>query len=232
MQVVRRVGLIGDLHCEHEALAFVLGELRRLGAETLLQVGDIADGQGDLGATVALLQEHLVLAVKGNHDRWLLGNQQRDLPFATPLATASPGVVAYLSQLPATREFRSPRGNVLLCHGLGLNDMACVKPDHEGYDISSNLELQTLIQERRYRFVLNGHSHRAMLRTFGPLSIINAGTLLRGSERSFTFVDFERGELSRFRHPAGELRRELEAWTLERQVLAESPSEPFREPFE
>ena len=231
MQVIRRVGLIGDVHAEDETLAFVLTELKKLGAEILLQVGDIADGPGDLGRTIALLQEHHVLAVRGNHDRWLLGNQLRELPYAQALSAVDPADVELLSRLPVTREFRSPRGHVLLCHGLGTNDMVGVKPDHEGYDISSNTELQRLISERRYRFVLNGHTHRSMLRTFGPLSIINAGTLLRDYERCFTFVDFERGELVRFRHSTGPLHYDLGAWFEDRQALADSPSEPFREPF-
>lgn len=228
MQVIRRVGLIGDVHAEHEVLAFVLDELTRLGVDALLQVGDIADGPGDLDATVALLRAHRVLAVRGNHDRWLLAGQLRDLPHATPLSNLLPPVAHYLGQLPAVREFRSPRGNVLLCHGLGTNDMAFVKPDHEGYEITSNLELQRLILERRYRYVLNGHTHRAMLRTFGPLSIINAGTLYREYERCFTLVDFERGELQRYKLAARQACTELRSWTLEHQVLADSPSEPFR----
>lgn len=232
MQVIRRVGLIGDVHAEDEALAFALRELGKLGAETLLQVGDIADGPGDLARTVALLREHRVLAVKGNHDRWLLGNQLRELRYAHPHGAVDASVMEYLSQLPVTREFRSPRGHVLLCHGLGTNDMAGVKPDSEGYDISSNTDLQSLISERRYRFVMNGHTHRAMLRTFGPLSIVNAGTLLRDCERAFTFVDFERGELLRYRHVAGEpWSPDLSTWFEDRQALADSPSEPFREPF-
>ncbi len=231
MQVIRRVGLIGDLHAEDETLDFALTQLKQLGAETLLQVGDIADGPGDLSRSVALLLEHQVLAVRGNHDRWLLSNQLRDLPYAGQLADTAPAVVDFLNALPVMREFRSPRGHVLLCHGLGTNDMAGVKPDHEGYDISSNTDLQRLITERRYRFVLNGHTHRPMLRTFGPLSIINAGTLLREHERCFTFVDFERGELKRFRHPLGPLSTKLEDWSVDRQVLADAPSEPFREPF-
>ena len=231
MQVIRRVGLIGDLHAEDEALAFVLGELKKLGTDTLLQVGDISDGPGDLNRSVALLQEHQVLAVRGNHDRWLLGNQMRELPNANPLAGATPTTLHFLSQLPAQREFRSPRGHVLLCHGLGTNDMVGVKPDHEGYDIASNTDLQQLIAERRYRFVLNGHTHRPMLRTFGALSIVNAGTLLRDFERCFSFVDFERGELLRFRHAPGAFSRDLGLWFEDRQVLADSPSEPFREPF-
>ena len=235
MQVIRRVGVIGDLHAEDETLAFALTELRKLGAETLLQVGDIADGPGDLNRSVALLivfqLEHQVLAVRGNHDRWLLSNQMRELPYARQLADTSPAVIDFLNALPVTRDFRSPRGHVLLCHGLGTNDMAGVKPDHEGYDISSNTELQRLISERRYRFVVNGHTHRPMLRTFGPLSILNAGTLLRDYERCFTFVDFERGELLRFRHALGPLSPTRDGWAVDRQVLADSPSEPFREPF-
>jgi hypothetical protein len=143
----------------------------------------------------------------------------------------SAGVVDFLGGLPVTREFRSPRGHVLLCHGLGTNDMVGVKPDHGGYDISSNTELQQLITERRYRFVLNGHTHRPMLRTFGPLSIVNAGTLLRDYERCFTWIDFERGELVRYRHAPGPLSSDLHAWFEDRQALADSPSEPFSEPF-
>ena len=231
MQLVRRVGLIGDLHAEDDALELAIAELRRRGAETLLQVGDIADGAGDLSRTIALLIEHQVLAVRGNHDRWLLGNQQRDLPYAKRLETVDASVASYLSSLPVTREFRSPRGHVLLCHGLGTNDLVGVKPDHEGREIASNADLQRLISERRFRFVLNGHTHRPMLRTFGPLSIINAGTLLRDYERCFTLVDFERGELTRLRHPAGALDPDLSRWQQESQVLADSPSEPFRDPF-
>ncbi|MDF3065531.1 MAG: Metallophosphoesterase [Polyangiaceae bacterium] len=231
MHVIRRVGLIGDVHAEDDALAFVLRELLRMRVDTLLQVGDIADGPGDLERCVALLREHRVLAVRGNHDRWLLANQQRGLPYARPLDATPSNVVEFLSELPVTREFRSPRGHVLLCHGLGNNDMAGVRPDSGGYDISSNEELQRLIQERRYRFVMNGHTHRSMLRTFGPLSIVNAGTLLRDHERAFTLVDFERGDLVRYRHVGNApMSQELPSWFEEHQALADSPSEPFREP--
>jgi predicted phosphodiesterase len=219
MPSVRRAGLIGDLHCEHEALAFVLGELTRMGADVVLQAGDIADGPGDLNATIALLERHEVLAVRGNHDRWLLANQMRQVPHATPLASVSPASIDFLSRLPATRELQSPRGEVLLCHGLGENDMVGVKPDHQGYDIDFNTELQALIRLGKYRFVLNGHTHRPMLRSFGALSIINAGTLLRESERCFTLLDFDRCELIRFRHAAGQLCTELDQWTSERERL-------------
>jgi putative phosphoesterase len=219
MQVLGRVGLIGDLHAEDEALDFAIAELTRLGADALLQVGDISDGPGDLTRTIELLVEHRVVAVRGNHDRWQLADDLRTLPHARLRAEIAPSVIEFLSALPPTREFRSPRGHVLLCHGLGHNDMVGVKPDHEGYDIAMNQELQQLIAEQYFSFVLNGHTHRPMLRTFGQLSIINAGTLLREYERCFTFIDFERGELVRFRHAAGALSRNLADWSREAQRL-------------
>jgi len=219
MQVLGRVGLIGDLHAEDEALAFVIAELGRLGADTLLQVGDIADGPGDLTRTIELLVEHRVLAVRGNHDRWQLADELRTLPHARLRSEIAPSVVEFLSALPPTRALGSPRGHVLLCHGLGHNDMVGVKPDHEGYDIAMNQELQQLIAEKHFSFVLNGHTHRPMLRAFGQLSLINAGTLLREYERCFTFIDFERGELLRFRHAAGALSTNLADWTRDEQRL-------------
>ena len=227
MQLIRRIGLIGDLHCEDEALELALGELGRQGVELVLQAGDICDGAGDLERTISLLVEHRVLAVRGNHDRWLLSNQLRDLPYANVLAQVTPTSVDYLAHLPATRELASPRGNVLLCHGLGENDMASVKPHHEGYDIDFNTELQRLIAERRFQFVLNGHTHRSMLRRFGGLSIINAGTLLRDAERCFMVVDFERGLLVRFRHAPGEVSRDIAQWTRDELPLDHATSEPF-----
>src|SRR3954467_11035976 len=102
MQVIRRVGLIGDLHAEDQLLAFALTELKKLGAETRLQVGDIADGPGDLNRSVALMVEHQVLAVRGNHDRWLLSNQLRELPYAGQLEATAPAVLDFLNALPVT----------------------------------------------------------------------------------------------------------------------------------
>lgn len=219
MQRLGRIGLIGDVHAEDDSLAFAIRTLEALGARTLLQVGDIADGPGDLARTVALLREHAVLAVRGNHDRWLLADQLRELPYARRRSATDPAVLEYLAGLPVTREFDSPLGQVLLCHGLGDSDMACVKPDHRDQQLTQNAELCVLIARGRYRFVLNGHTHKPMLRRVGELMIVNAGTLLRTDERCFTLIDFERGEVSRYRHATTPTTYELGAWTLEQERL-------------
>src|SRR5450432_3845700 len=171
--MLARAGLIGDIHCELARLKRVLAHFRSQKVDTVLAVGDIADGPGDLTEACLLLQESGALVVAGNHDRWLLSGQMRDLPDATPVESVTPIARRYLAALPKTRLLESPRGKVLLCHGLGEDDMACVRPDDQGYWLESNGPLWELVESRRARFVVNGHSHRAMLRTIGSLTILN-----------------------------------------------------------
>jgi predicted phosphodiesterase len=191
--MLRRAGLIGDIHCEVARLKQALALFQCSNVDTVLAVGDIADGPGDLTETCALLSEAGVLAVAGNHDRWLLAGQMRDLPDATQESALTPQARAYLSALPRTRTLESPRGSVLLCHGLGEDDMASVRPDDEGLALHQNRALWQLVTSRAARFVVNGHSHRPMLRTFDGLTILNAGTLHPKHRPICSIADFDAG---------------------------------------
>jgi predicted phosphodiesterase len=193
--MLRRVGLIGDIHCEVGRLKQVIEHFRSAAVDNVLAVGDIADGPGDLTEACSLLASVGALAVAGNHDRWLLSGEMRDLPDATPVDKLTPEARAYLSALPKTRLLESPRGSVLLCHGLGDDDMASVRPDDEGAALLSNAALWQLIQGRRARFVVNGHSHRPMLRTIDGLTILNAGTLHPRYRPTCSIVDFDAGHV-------------------------------------
>ena len=209
-----RAGLIGDIHCEVARLRQVLEHFKASGIETVLAVGDIADGPGDLGETCAMLEAAGVLVVAGNHDRWLLAGQMRDLPDATPLASVSPRARDYLSALPKTRSFESPRGPVLLCHGLGEDDMATVKPDDYGYDLESNRALWELVEGGTARFVVNGHSHRPMLRNISGLTILNAGTLHPKHRPVCAIADFDGGVLQIYDLEGGRT-TPAQRWTFE-----------------
>src|SRR3954467_13546511 len=129
--MLRRAGLIGDIHCEVVRLKRVIEHFRSAGVDTVLSVGDLADGPGDLNEACSLLQSAQAVVVAGNHDRWLLTGEMRDLPDATQLESVSPEARGYLAALPKTRLLESPRGSVLLCHGLGEDDMASVRPDDD-----------------------------------------------------------------------------------------------------
>lgn len=190
---LRRVGVVGDIHCEDKVLALVLQHFSELNIETVLSVGDIADGTGDPNKVCSLLIQHGVLSVSGNHDRWVLAGTMRDLPGATPTNSLSGGNRAWLAQLPRTRSFETAAGPLLLCHGFGDDDMAGLRPDDNGYALQSNLGLQRLIATKRYRTVVNGHTHLPMVRNIGGLTIINAGTLDRRDRQNCTVIDFDLG---------------------------------------
>lgn len=185
-----RLGLIGDVHAEDEALELVLDDFARRGVDAVLCVGDIADGPGDVNRCCALLQERGVVTVIGNHDRWLLSGERRDLTTATQAKALDARSRAFLDALPSTRAFTTPYGKLLLCHGVGDDDMAGVKPDHLRHDLERNDALKRVLAGPRFDWMVNGHTHRAMVRRVRHLTIINAGTLYRSDERRACLVDF------------------------------------------
>ncbi len=213
--MLRRAGLIGDVHCQVARLQQALALFRGSGVDAVLAVGDIADGPGDLTETCAVLQQAGVLAVAGNHERWLLNNEMRDLPDANQLDQLAPPVRRYLGSLPRTRFFESPRGTVLLCHGLGEDDMGCVRPDDDGKALLENTALRQLIASRVARFVVNGHSHRPMLRTVDGLTILNAGTLHPKHRPVCSIADFESGQMQLYDVELTRVRA-AEQWSFER----------------
>ncbi|MFI5309464.1 MAG: metallophosphoesterase family protein [Polyangiales bacterium] len=195
---VRRVGVIGDVHTERARLQGVLARFRTLGLDRILCVGDIADGPGtaaDVDACCELLREHEVLTVSGNHDRWLQDNEMRDLPGANSRDEVDEGTLAFLAAFPATASLQSPAGEILLCHGLGADDLANVQPFDHGLALEQNEALQSLLRETRYRYVINGHTHRPMVRTIDSLTVINAGSLHRDYGPCCLVADFERKQV-------------------------------------
>jgi len=223
--MLRRAGLIGDIHCEVVRLKRVFEHFRSLKVDHVLAVGDIADGPGDITEACSLLQTEGAWVVAGNHDRWLLAGEMRDLPDATRLETVTPEARGYLDALPKTRLLESPRGPVMLCHGLGEDDMASVRPDDDCEALRGNTAFLKLLAARPARFIINGHSHRPMVRTIDGLTILNAGTLHPKHRPVCAVADFEKGEVQIYDLRSNAV-TPAECWSLERgsrpfQSLAE-----------
>ena len=190
---LRTVGVVGDIHCESDSLRAALCFLREAGVDHIFAVGDIVDGTGDANECCRLLKEFGVATVRGNHERWFLKGEMRDLPEVTLNSDVDQDTLAFISGLPPTREFDTTSGKLLLCHGLGESDMGGVWPDDQGYFLESNIALLSLMREGEYRFVVNGHTHNRMVRSFDQLTIINAGTLYHDHHPCFLIADFENG---------------------------------------
>jgi predicted phosphodiesterase len=184
-----KLGCLGDVHCEDVALTASRALFAEHGATRVLAVGDLVDGPGDPDRTLELLAD--TDAVAGNHDRWYGDGTLRTLPDALPIGTLSSGHERWLAALPRSREYSTRHGMLLLCHGLGDDDMATVRPDDREYALTSNTALQRVLDDGHYRFVLSGHSHRRMVRKIAQTTFINAGTLLRGFEPCALILDLD-----------------------------------------
>ncbi len=193
-QQLQRIGLIGDIHAEDKLLRSALKFISSARVDLIMAVGDITDGPGSVDHCCLLLEKYKVEVVAGNHERWYLGGEARDLPDATASDQISLKTQLYLRGLPRTRSYETVAGRLLLCHGLGEYDMAGVWPGDYGYALESNMALLRLMMAKEYRYVANGHTHHRLVRSFDDLTIINAGTLFHEHYPCFVIVDFKCGE--------------------------------------
>jgi predicted phosphodiesterase len=187
--MLRRLGVIGDVHCESETLGRVLDALETMNVEAVLCVGDLVDGPGDADATLGMLEARGVECVAGNHERWFLEGEQRTLEDATQEINRSSR--AFIESLPMLRRYTTPHGNALLCHGVGDDDEAWLLPDTRGYALQDIPSLRELMLDETVQFMLGGHTHERMVRVFPGLTVVNAGTIHPKDEQTFTVVDFE-----------------------------------------
>ena len=189
-----RWGVIGDVHCEDQRLEESIATLVEAGAETLIQVGDIVDGRGSLERCIELLKAHDVQTIAGNHERWFLAGEMRQLKEAT--LETDEASRAFLQALPPTRRFQTPKGDLLVCHGVGESDMVNLRPDTRGYGLQSVMPaLRPLLLDDELRFMIGGHTHQRMVRSFEGLSVINAGTRHDHGPAGFIMVDVEASEV-------------------------------------
>jgi len=196
-----RLGLIGDVHAEDDLLERALDRLFRERVDRVLCTGDIVDGHGSVDRACALLARANAVVVRGNHDRWIRSDEMRNLPRAHRMTELSVESITFLKSLPATVTMDLPAftrhepGKLLLCHGVGANDMVRLTPDDRGYAISSNDDLLAILFDPSMHVMVGGHTHRPMLRRFErgsgkcPLWVVNPGTLAREDEPGFAILD-------------------------------------------
>jgi len=190
-----RVGIIGDVHAEADRLEIALHFLQKERVECILCVGDIVDGQGSVDKCCELLRESNAITVRGNHDRWFMEASMRNLPEATRLADVNDRSQTFIKSLSATQVLETVAGRLLLCHGLAENDMQRLTPDDYGYALQVIEELHTLIHSQEYKFIVNGHTHRRMVRQFTHLTVINVGTLYYAHEPCIALANFRAGNV-------------------------------------
>ena len=102
---LRRIGALGDIHCEDDRLETALRFFETVGLDLVCSVGDVVDGPGDPNRTIDLLIEHNVACIQGNHERWLLKGEMRDLPDSNTYFDFKMSSWEFVKGLPAWRKF-------------------------------------------------------------------------------------------------------------------------------
>jgi putative phosphoesterase len=196
VSVLTRFGVLGDIHTEDVALETALELLRGERLDAILSVGDIVDGRGDADRTCALLREAGVIAVRGNHDRWFSRGTPLGMPDDTRVLADEHR--AWLAALPPSRRFETPLGGLLLCHGIGDDDMAVLRSSTDEYSLRWLESLHALQADPTVALMVGGHTHERMVRVLDGLTVINAGTLHRGYAQGFIVVELAAREVRCF----------------------------------
>ena len=196
-ELAARIGIIGDVHGEERCLAAALGYLAE--ADCILCAGDIVDGRGSTDVCAQLLQEHGVITVAGNHERWLFTNKMRHLADADRRQDLQPATLSFLASLPQCVELPTTDGRLLLSHGVGRNDIAQVWPGSEKLGPQQCQALDNLLQTQRYKYLVHGHIHYRLVLEFQNFTLINPGALRRnlqpGFKPGFMLLDTTKQEL-------------------------------------
>ncbi|MGP1395835.1 MAG: metallophosphoesterase family protein [Inquilinaceae bacterium] len=116
-----RFAAIADIHGNRLALEAVLADAARIGIHTVVNLGDHLSGPLEAGRTADLLMARGDLAIRGNHDRWLVEVPDTQMGPSDKAASAQLGRHHrdWLAALPATAVFRD---EVFLCHGTPASD--------------------------------------------------------------------------------------------------------------
>ena len=196
--MVKLIGIVGDVHAEHRHLEVALEHLAQLNVDTILCTGDLADGSGDIEACVALLQNHKVQTVRGNHDRWVLEDKARHVANAHLLSDLSDAVVEYLHSLPPQLIVDTQAGPLMLCHGVGANDLQKVWPGTPRMPVERSRQLDDIIATGDYPLMINGHVHYRTIIHFEAMTLLNAGTLRGDHHPGFSVLDLEQNTVCGF----------------------------------
>jgi putative phosphoesterase len=169
-----KLGLISDVHADLERLLLALDLLDGHGVEHILCAGDLVSKgrQGD--AVVALLRRREIPCVLGNHDEDAPLYQEMYRMVSSSPMVLTPQTLAYLAELPLTRQFTFTGKTLMLAHGTVWNNNEYV------YANPRSQTLQLTVQSARLArvdLVVLGHTHEPMAVDTGDVWVYNPGSV-------------------------------------------------------
>jgi putative phosphoesterase len=172
-----RLAVLADVHGNVWALEAVLADIRRRGADEVIDLGDVLYGPLDPAGTAELHRGAGITAVRGNQDR-VLGEPLSAAPNPTMSFVHDvlpPDQLAWVAGLPV----RLDREDLRFCHGT---------PDHDdvylletvsatGVSLKAEKEIEALLGPDPAEVTFCGHSHVPRVVAVGSRLVVNPGSV-------------------------------------------------------
>ena len=168
------LAVLADVHANLPALEAVLADVDRVAPAGIWVAGDLVGYNPWPNEVLQILRDRRMKAIRGNHDRAALGAET--FRFNELAATAirwtriqlTPGNVGYLKDLEDRTRTTMPEGVVAMFHGSPRDDDEYVFPWTAD---------ETLVQKAGAPFVILGHTHLPMARSFRSGLLVNPGSV-------------------------------------------------------
>jgi putative phosphoesterase len=205
-----RIAFISDVHADVHALADALAQIERLGCDAVVCAGDLLDWGLFPAETIALLRQHRIPSIRGNHDRWAVGRGRADDPNADRPAALhdasgwdlSEDAMAFLAALPPAWSATLDGVRIAVHHASPGSDVTGIYPDS-----ATETELRGWLDEADADVLVVGHTHIAFcMEVSGRGVVVNPGALLRHPAHpmdSAWLLDPSTGQFQRAPAPGG-----------------------------
>lgn len=174
-----RIAAISDIHGNLAALDAVLDDVRRQGADVIVNLGDILSGALYPSQTADRLMQLELPTIKGNHERQLLVGDASCMGLSDQFAHRSlrDDQLDWIRELPTTLRLGD---DVLLVHGTPKSDLVYFLETvtESGCRIATHEEVRDRAGDAEATLILCGHTHlqRSMKLDDGRL-IVNPGSV-------------------------------------------------------
>jgi len=184
-----RIGIISDVHCNHEALRIALDRMGQV--DELLCAGDAVYQFRFSNEVMRLLRERGARCILGNHEEVLLGHWGERARSAEWVRRDELG---YMSQQPSRLETTVDGKKLVMVHGSPF------EPRNE-YIYPNSASLSRL-GEVDADYVVLGHTHYQMAERVGRVLVINPGSggeardARNAFQLSYAVLDTQTGEVT------------------------------------
>ncbi|MEO6919304.1 MAG: metallophosphoesterase family protein [Collimonas sp.] len=174
-----RIAILSDIHANIWALEAVLADIKRQGADLIVNAGDILSGPLAPAATADLLMSLALPTIAGNHERQLLacatktGHPTDQFAFENTTQAQRD----WIQGLPGTLNVAE---NVFMCHGTPVSDLIYFleSVDQHGCHMAADSQIETHAAGVSQQLIICGHSHKPRVcAVSGGRLVVNPGSV-------------------------------------------------------